>query len=244
VKTRDALVALSPQALRSAITQATNEATSCLPTSRWRTVSPLVQQGEAARIESLITRWLDDFERPRPPFIAEEVEAERTLALAGHLMRLRLDRVDMLDGGGVAIIDYKTGRTDVANSWFETRPRAPQLGLYTLAQRASSPEQEVRAVAYAQLKPGKVIVRGLAADAHAWPELRLPSSLKIDGIADWSAMEARWSEILRALGAEIVAGAAAVSPRDEKETCARCGRRPLCRLGALAIEDREQGADA
>ncbi len=244
VKTRDALVALSPGALRSAITQATKEATSCLPTSRWRTVSPLVQQGEAARIESLIARWLNDFECRRPPFIAEEVEAERTLALAGHLMRLRLDRIDTLDGGGVAIIDYKTGRTDVANSWFETRPRAPQLGLYTLAERASSPERNVRAVAYAQLKPGNVIVRGLAADAHAWPELRFPSSLKNDGIADWNAMEARWSEILHALGAEIVTGAAAVSPRDEKETCARCGRRPLCRLGALAIEDREQGADA
>jgi ATP-dependent helicase/nuclease subunit B len=244
VKTRDALVALSPQALRSAIAQATREAASCLPARRWRTVSPLVQQGEAARIESLITKWLHDFERPRPSFVAQEVEAERTLALAGRLLRLRLDRIDMLDGGGVAIIDYKTGRTDVANSWFETRPRAPQLGLYTLAQLASAPEQGVRAVAYAQLKPGKVIVRGLAADAQAWPELRLPSSLRNDGIADWCAMEARWSKILDALGAEIVAGAAAVSPRDEKETCARCGRRPLCRLGALAIEDREQGADA
>ena len=243
MKTRNALVAMSPQQLRSAITQATEEAKSCLRSARWRTVSPLVQQGEAARIESLIKKWLDDFERPRPPFAAQEVEAEESLLLAGHLLRLRLDRIDTLAGCGVAIIDYKTGRTDVANSWFETRPRAPQLGLYTLARRASLPDQDVRAVAYAQLKPGKVGVRGLAADKHAWPELKLPSSLKDDEIADWRAMEARWSEILGALGTEIVAGAAAVSPRDERETCARCGRRPLCRLGALAIEDREQGGD-
>jgi len=243
VKTRDALIALSPDALRSAITRARGEATTCLPASRWRIVSPLVQRGEAARIESMLAKWLEDFERRRPPFAAQEIEAARSLVLAGRLLKLRLDRIDALDGGGVAIIDYKTGRTDVATSWFETRPRAPQLGLYALAHRAADPSQDLRAVAYAQLKPGAVMVRGLAKDGRAWPELKLPSSLKHDGIADWDAIETRWSQILGALGAEIVAGAASVSPRDPKETCARCGRRPLCRLGALAIEDRQQGRD-
>ena len=243
VKTHEALLALSPTALRSAITHATEEALTCLPSARWRVVSPLVQQGEGARIESLLAKWLDDFERPRPPFTVSQIEAERSLLLAEHPLRLRLDRIDTLDGGGVAIIDYKTGDTDVANSWFEARPRAPQLGLYALAQRAVHPDQQVRAVAYAQLKPGKVTVRGLAADSRTWPQLKLPSSLKDDGIADWRAMEARWSEILGAIGAEIAGGAAAVTPRDPKKTCARCRRQPLCRIGAPAIEDREDDGD-
>jgi ATP-dependent helicase/nuclease subunit B len=239
VKTRAALVALAPPALHAAITQAIREASSCLSAARWRTVSPLVAEGESARIALLLGKWLDDFERRRPPFAATELEADLTLALAGHALRLRVDRIDRLDDGGVAILDYKTGRTEVANSWFEARPRAPQLGLYALALRAMHPEQDVRAVAYAQLKPGKVAVRGLAADAAAWPLLKLPASLKDDGIGDWHAVEARWREVLDALGVEIAAGAAAVSPRDRKETCARCGRRPLCRLGALDIEDRQ-----
>ena len=129
------------------------------------------------------------------------------------------------------------------NTWFEPRPPSPQIALYTLAYRAAHPDEPVRAAAYAQLKPGDLAVRGLAADAGAWPSLRLPSALKDAGIADWKDVEARWSQVIGDLAAEIVAGAAAVSPRDRKKTCARCGRQALCRIGAPAIEDREDDGD-
>ena len=53
--------------------------------------------------------------------------------------------------------------------WFETRPRAPQLGLYALAQRAATSGRTRARGRYAQLKAGELAVRGLAADDAAWP---------------------------------------------------------------------------
>ena len=129
VKTHEALLALSPTALRSAITHATEEALTCLPSARWRVVSLLVQQGEGTRIESLLAKWLDDFERPRPPFTVSQIEAERSLLLAEHPLRLRLDRIDTLDDGGVAIIEF------VVRS---AAPRAAARALYARSTDSSS----------------------------------------------------------------------------------------------------------
>ena len=68
-------------------------------------------------------------------------------------------RVALADGG-VAIIDYKTGRIDRPAQWFDERPRSPQLGMYALAERETHPELATRAVAYAQLCPGAVAPAG------------------------------------------------------------------------------------
>jgi ATP-dependent helicase/nuclease subunit B len=237
------LAAMSPQALESAVDAAIGQAIDTLPPSRWRTVTPLVREGERARIKLLVASWIERFERPRPAFAVSAVEEEINLAIGGLALNLRVDRIDALGDGGAALIDYKTGDVDPVGTWFLTRPRSPQLGLYTLAHLAAHPDRPVRAVAYAQLKPGKLALRGLAADRGAWPQLKLASSAKDAGVSDWRDAELRWLKVLADIGAEIVAGAAAVSPRDRKETCARCGRQSLCRIGAPAIEDREDDGD-
>ena len=93
----------------------------------------------------------------------------------------------------------------------------------------------VRAVAYAQVKAGKLAVRGLAADGDAWPVLPMPSKVKGAGIADWRAAETRWADALAMLGDEIVSGVSSVAPRDPRKTCAHCGLQPLCRIGAQRV---------
>ena len=243
VRTHAALVELSAAAQSATLDTSIAEAIAAFPANRWRAVSPLVQAGEAARLHALVTNWLDRFERGRPPFEVSAIEAALPLELGGLALRLRLDRIDTLEHGGAAIIDYKTGLVEGADKWFAPRPQAPQLGAYTLAQRAAHPDEIVRAAAYAQLKPGKLDVRGVAADADAWPLLKLPSSLKHADLADWRAVETRWADALGALGAEIIAGVAPVSPRDRTKTCAHCKRQSFCRIGALAIEDRDQDGD-
>jgi hypothetical protein len=205
---------------------------------------PAVAAGEAARIEAVLTDWLELHERSRPPFAVIGIEKGLALTLRGLVVSLRLDRVDALDGGGVAIIDYKTGRTKGPDVWFEPRPQAPQLGLYALAQRATVPGERVRAVAYAQLKAGELAVRGLAADDEAWPGLPLPPAVKRAALADWNAALGYWAEALDALGVEIVTGLASVTPRDPRSTCKHCGLQPLCRIGAAALRDGEDAEDA
>jgi ATP-dependent helicase/nuclease subunit B len=231
------LAALDSDALAGKIAAAVVAARDALPAARWRALSPLVAAGESTRLTRLVAAWLADYDSARPPFRVQEVEGSAALTLQGLAFRLRLDRVDTLADGGIVIIDYKSGRTMAPDAWFDPRPQAPQLALYALARRATVPTQTVRAVAYAQLKPGEIRVQGLAADAKAWPGLRLPGSLKRGGLADWAAVEARWAESIGALVAEIAAGEAAVTPRDIKTTCKQCGRQALCRIGARRVDD-------
>ena len=128
--------------------------------------------------------------------------------------------------------------------WFDPRPQEPQLGLYLLAQHAFDPDHPVRAVAYAQLKPGAVKAQGIAADAAAWPGLPEPSALTGVSLADWPAAESHWRHSLEALAVEVREGRAAVAPRDAIATCRRCGLQPLCRIGASSVDGDTEGGDA
>jgi RecB family exonuclease len=63
-------------------------------------------------LPALRVHWIEKYERPRPGFVVTEVEWSLPLAIAGLTLTLKLDRVDALELGGYAIIDYKTGAVD------------------------------------------------------------------------------------------------------------------------------------
>jgi probable DNA repair protein len=67
----------------------------------------------------------------RPPFRIEGVEEQRSISIGGMTLTLRIDRVDLLDDGSVAVIDYKTGGDAEPDAWLGERPRLPQLPLYS-----------------------------------------------------------------------------------------------------------------
>ncbi len=238
------LVALPHDDFLRRIDAAVAVAARTITQARWSRLPAVVAAGEAARIAKTVRAWVDEFDRGRAPFVVADVEAARLLALGGLQWTLRVDRIDALADGGVAIIDYKTGIVTSPNRWFDDRAQEPQLGLYWLAQRGFDPARPVRAVAYAQLRPGEVKAVGLAADAGAWPALPEPSAVKGIGLADWPAVEGRWRHTLAALAIEVREGHASVTPRDPRVTCTRCGRQPLCRIGALALEGGTESDDA
>jgi len=216
-----------------------------LPPFRWRAMAPLIAEGERERVASIVREWLVAHDRERPPFRVVETELKLPLQLAGLGIEVRLDRVDALEGGGVAVLDYKTGIVVAPSRWFEMRPRAPQLGLYALAWRAARPEEAVRAVAYAQLRRGELKVEGLVADGVAWPGLEQPNALHTPGLDHWADVGERWRVSLGALAEEIRRGHATVTPRKASETCKRCGLQPLCRIGARGlVGSDDDGAEA
>jgi ATP-dependent helicase/nuclease subunit B len=225
-----ALCALPAAARAAQIDAAVQAAIAALPAPRWRMVPPVVRASEARRLAALLDAWLV-LERERAPFVVRGVEVAQTLQLAGLTFRLRLDRVDTLLPQGLAILDYKTGRVERATQWFDPRPRASQLGLYTLAQRAAHPEATVRVVAYAQLRAGAVAVAGLAADATAWPGLATVAAA--GPCRDWPELEAWWRAHLGALAAEIGRGHAAVTPRESPLPCRACGLYAVCRIQSV-----------
>ncbi|MCC7216143.1 MAG: PD-(D/E)XK nuclease family protein [Burkholderiales bacterium] len=244
VRTHAALAALDDTALRARIDAAVAAARPALGAPRWRSLPPPVAAAENARLAATLHGWLTAIERERPPFTVIATEADATLALGGLDLAFRIDRVDALADGGTAIIDYKSGRVPVPKRWFALRPAGTQVGLYALARAASDPDARVRAVAYAQLKAGSVAVAGLAADAHAWPALRVPGGDRHSPVARWEDAQAFWRDGYGEIAAAFRAGHAAVAPRDAK-VCAYCDLQPLCRVQLLeeAGDDDEDAHD-
>lgn len=227
-----ALVELSREVLDARIAAAVAEAIGKLDAVRVRELPPIVLATEPSRLRDLIRDWIEACERERAPFSVRAVEQAMTLAIGGLSLSTRLDRVDSLDGGGAAIIDYKSGEIAALRRWFDARPSATQLAQYALAWRAAGEADPLRAVAFAQVAPGMTKATGVAADESAWPSLTLASRLPAGAPRDWAETLAWWHDTMAALASDFAAGEAAVDPR-ERAVCERCGMQALCRVDAI-----------
>ncbi|HEY2865085.1 MAG TPA: PD-(D/E)XK nuclease family protein [Casimicrobiaceae bacterium] len=240
VADRAGLLALDADALDAEIATAVGKGLACLPPVRWRNVPDAVRGAESRRLDRLLRAWLS-VERARPPFTIAAIEARRELVLHGVGLRMRVDRIDALEDGGLAIIDYKTGALEQPRQWFDDRPRASQLGTYTLAQRASEPGVAVRAVANVELRTASIAASGLAADSLAWPAL--PKVTSIRDLTDWRSLEAWWETHLGALAAELAAGVATVTPRPKPSPCRICGFQAFCRIETVRFDEPENDGE-
>jgi probable DNA repair protein len=170
---------------------------------------------ERARLEKLAREWLE-VERERPAFTVLAMEDKRKLSVAGLELSGRIDRLDALESGGHALIDYKTGNP-TPNDWQGERPEDPQLPLYAL-----SATEDVSAVAYAKLKTGAMRYMGFSRAKDAIPKVR-PAE-------NWATLFEGWTKELEALGQGFAAGDARVDPKKLLSTCRYCDLQPLCRV--------------
>ena len=226
------LANLDVLALEIRIADAVAQGKSKLPPARWRALPPAVASAEMHRLAATLRAWLDEGERVRPPFRVRGHEQAVDCDLEGVAVRVRVDRIDELDSGGLAIIDYKSGRVVKPARWFAPRPEGVQLALYAhgLDRIGGAP---VRALAYAQVKAGDIAVSGLAESDSVWPALEVAggerSRLPLTG---WDDARSKMRDGLVLLAREIRDGAARVAPRDGG-TCQYCGRKALCRIRVL-----------
>jgi ATP-dependent helicase/DNAse subunit B len=170
---------------------------------------------ERRRLEKLAREWLD-VERERPPFEVVATEEKRKLAVAGMELNGRIDRLDRLEAGGHALIDYKTG-TPTPNSWKTPRPDDPQLPLYAVGAT-----EEITAVAFAKLRTGDMKYMGFSDGADRIPGVK-PAK-------DWDALLADWKVEVESLGADFANGDARVDPKKGLQTCRQCDLQPFCRV--------------
>lgn len=170
---------------------------------------------ERKRLAKLARDWLE-VERERPPFAVVATEEKRKLAVAGLELNGRIDRMDRLETGGHALIDYKTGRPSPIE-WLGERPDDPQLPLYALNAR-----EDISAVAFAKLKTGEMRYMGFSEQKDAIPGVK-PAK-------DWVALVDGWKKEIESLGAGFAAGDARVDPKKQLATCRYCDLQPLCRV--------------
>lgn len=183
---------------------------------------------ERQRLAKLAREWLE-VEKARHPFTVVAMEDKRKLAVAGLELSGRIDRLDRLEAGGHAVIDYKTGNPS-PNQWLDERPEDPQLPLYAL----NAPEP-VSAVAFAKLKTGAMRYTGFSDRKDLIPEVK-PAR-------DWAALVAGWKRALDALGSGFAAGDARVDPKKLLQTCRNCDLQPLCRVYERLSALGEEGED-
>jgi RecB family exonuclease len=163
-------------------------------------------------------------------------EEKRVLEFGGIAVRVSLDRLDALEAGGSAILDYKTGAAAVS-AWLGPRPDEPQLPMYALGSG-----EDVRAVAFARLKRGEMQFCGLAMEEGLLPKvgtIQQNRSRNAGGYTDWNDLVARWREELDKLGREFAQGEAPVRPKYGRPTCDQCEQQPFCRVA----EKRPQSLD-
>jgi len=161
---------------------------------------------EMQRAETVVHDWLN-LERQRAPFRVLAVEQTVHWRDGPLELRVRLDRVDALDDGGLAIIDYKTGAGSIAvrGDWMRDRPVNVQLPFYA-AMLPHAPAQVI-ALMQVKLHARNIEVRGLARD----PDLKgvdAPAKWPLFAHMHWDAVMQHWRAALQTIAREVAEGVA------------------------------------
>jgi ATP-dependent helicase/nuclease subunit B len=239
LRSHAALRALAPDELRAMIRGAVEaEAAPAQRTARgfMRQLLEIESEWLLARVADLLA-----IDSARPPFEVESVEKEHTIAIGGLTLTLRVDRIDRLEDGSLAVIDYKTGADAEATAWFGERPRLPQLPLYVEAVGAG----RVSAVAFGRVRTGDTAYSGLARDSAAFPGLIAQGSRGWpDEHSSWEELMEAWRRRLTLIAREHTSGDARLAP-DPVRACRYCQLGMLCRIGEtrLGAATRESGDD-
>jgi probable DNA repair protein len=159
-----------------------------------------LMQFEQRRIELTLSDLLSA-ELRRGNFQVNAVEEDVVHETSGIALRARIDRMDRLDSGGFAILDYKTGSTGAVPHWFDPDCADFQLPLYAIASN-----QPVSALVLCSLAPESIDYRGFWLDESAFP--RKP----IVGLSatQWQQQLAEWRAAIDALISHFAAGDASV----------------------------------
>ena len=184
-----------------------------------------------------VVRELLTLERSRQPFRVRDVEQTYDWSHGALNLSLRLDRIDELSDGRLAVLDYKTGigNIDPRSDWMRTRPIGLQLPFY--ASVLATDADAVAALVLVKLHARAIETKGLT-DA----ELGLTG---ISAVQDWPAfahvtwagLMSQWRRTIEGLAQEFCAGDARnVSLR--ADDIAYCDVLPFLRLNEEFPRDR------
>jgi ATP-dependent helicase/nuclease subunit B len=228
-----ALIALAPQVLDEWVRSCVEAAAVSLAAAGEDSVPRPALARECRRTARLIRRLLE-IERGRAPFRVRHTEYDSRLRVAGQELRLRIDRLDALESGGIAILDYKSGRR-VSPDWYGDRPSHPQLLAYLAAVG-----EDVVAMATVNVTAREVRYDGIAASEELLPKVAgLKTAAGQSGEA-WQVRVREWHHLVERLAAAFAAGQALVDPKPG--ACDFCHVASVCRVGdsLIATDDEPE----
>jgi RecB family exonuclease len=224
----ETLAAHSEPTLESLIEQSVAEAADAVLGRATGGDRPPLFVRECRRTIRLI-KTLCVLERSRDPFRVQDTEFEKTLTVSGAQMSVRIDRLDALEGGGRAILDYKSGRRTTAD-WYGDRPSHPQLLAYLAAIG-----EDVVAMATVNVTAREVRFDGIANSSQLLPKVRgvEPPAGDFSGDA-WELRRREWLACVERLASSFLAGRADVDPK--MGACDYCHAVSVCRISDRGID--------
>ena len=227
LKTLERLNTISHAELTELITDASKQAIAPLAQQRPDLYQPRFTELEQQRLQRLLGMWLD-LETQRAPFEVIACEHSLDMFIQQLPIRLRIDRIDRMANGSLALVDYKTGAGSITD-WAGERPREPQLPLYTvMLEQQQTIKGEVSSVCFARINikdPGYI---GLGDEQAADPmTLKIPRTWP-DLPTDWAAIKQHWQQTMETLVTEFIGGEARVDP--SPVACTYCALDSLCRV--------------
>lgn len=228
------LAALAPEELRRLARQAVEQAREAPPLHGAQTVAAS-REREAQRLVQLIVEFAA-LEATRPAFRVAGIEQQKLINVGEARLAVRIDRVDALAEGGLAVIDYKSGKPQ-RHDWYGERPDAVQLLTYLAALGS-----DVRALANAHLTRSDMCYTGITAPDVSLPKVpALQAYNPESGAAAWERQVEIWLAQLRGLAAQFLRAEAAVTPA--RSACRYCHLGALCRVGERAQLEERDDAD-
>jgi len=227
-----ALASISPEALEELLSTCIDGAVSELDPHGEEPLAGPALARERRRTARLVRRLLE-LERSRAPFRVQRTEYGSRLRLADQELKLRIDRLDALESGGVAILDYKSGRR-VSADWYGERPSHPQLLAYLAAVG-----EGVVAMATINVTAREVRFDGISASEKLLPRVagvKGPEGRSEDA---WQLRVREWRAVVERLARDFAAGRAPVDPLPR--ACDYCHVASVCRVGDGIVVD--EGAE-
>lgn len=179
-------------------------------------------RNEEKPCKTLLHNWLEN-EKHRPNFKVHEIESEQTITLDKLTLKLRIDRVDILDDGTELLIDYKTGNCSY-NELISSHTSAAQLPLYYLTRNSNQV-----AVSYAQINQEKTKFCGISEHETNIDGINSFENIKSD-YSDWAECTESWRQQLTHLAADFAQGNSCLSPIEKHKTCDSCAYSSICRI--------------
>jgi len=177
-------------------------------------------QLEAERLQQVLLDWLL-VDAAREPFAVSQVEFKQAININKLHINTTIDRIDTLQNGTMAIIDYKTGSAR-PSAWFSERMEEPQLPLYSVFS-----EHDIQSIAFAQVKKGDHKYAGITNSEGSFGVLKMIEKEKAS-TANWDTQLTQWKNSITSLANEYMSGYAAVVP--SKKACDYCDLSSLCRV--------------